>query len=158
MIDGMILLDYPGPKGQLFFKNGEPRFFCDTKGLITTLFNPDYKAKIKSAFVQDVGGREWGSYSDRWVDVNKAFLVFDSNKFGAMGPTIVTFSARADADAFVAENGGTVLTLAELDEPKLDDYLKRVRRQLRELTDLTTISGDSAAAEAGQGQAIHTHK
>jgi copper chaperone NosL len=157
MIDGMILLDYPGPKGQLFFKDGEARFFCDTKGLITTLFDPDYKNKIKIAYVQDFGGREWGSYNDRWVDVGQAFLVLDSNKFGAMGPTIVTFGARADADAFVAQNGGNVLTLAELDEVRLDDYLKRVRQQLRELTDLSTISGDSDVAGEGQRQGVHSH-
>ena len=98
MIDGMILLDYPGPKGQLFFKNGEAQFFCDTKGLISTLYDPDYKVKIKRAYVQDFGGREWGSYSGRWIDVNKAFLVLDSNIFGAMGPTMATFRTRADAD------------------------------------------------------------
>jgi copper chaperone NosL len=147
MIDGMILLDYPGPKGQLFYKNGEAYFFCDTKGLIETLFNPDYRAKIKQAYVQDVGGREWGSYADRWVEIEKSFLVMDGSKLGAMGPTIATFGTRADADAFAQENGGTVLPFTELSEELFADYQRRVRQYLRELTELKPISGDGSAAE-----------
>ncbi|MFC1684863.1 nitrous oxide reductase accessory protein NosL [Pseudomonadota bacterium] len=153
MIDGMILMDYPGPKGQLFLKNGEARFFCDTKGLISTLYDPDYQVKIKRAYVQDFSGRKWGSYSDRWIDVNQAFLVLGSAKFGAMGPTIATFGLRGDADAFAAEHGGDVMPFAEFDEGMLEDYLKGVRQQLRELTDLTS-TGDSPEPRE---QVLHQH-
>lgn len=153
MIDGMILMDYPGPKGQLFFKNGEARFFCDTKGLIATLYDPDYRVKIKNAYVQDFGGRKWGSYGDRWIDVNQAFLVLDGDKFGAMGPTIATFSLRADADSFAAEHGGMVIAFAEFDEGMLEEYLKRVRQQLRDLTSLSPASEGQQAAE----EKIHQH-
>jgi copper chaperone NosL len=153
MIDGMILLDYPGPKGQIVLKNGEARFFCDTKGLISTLYDPDYKVKIKRAYVQDFAGRKWGSYSDRWIDVNQAFLVMDSAKLGAMGPTMATFSSRSDADAFAAEHGGAVVPFTEFNESMLEEYLKRVRQQLRELTDLST----TADSPESTGQVLHQH-
>ncbi len=100
MLDGMILLDHPGPKGQIIFKNDEQHFFCDTKGLISTLYDQNYKTKIKQAFVQDFGRRKWGSYNNNWINIKEAFLVIDSNQFGAMGPTLATFSIHTDADNF----------------------------------------------------------
>lgn len=132
LIDGMILADHPGPKGQAIFKDGEHHFFCDTKGLFSTLYNPNYKMKIKQAFVQDFGQREWGSYNDGWIDVNDAFFVLDSDKFGAMGPTLVTFSLRTDADSFVNESGGSVLAFSELTEARFEAYQARIRQQLRD--------------------------
>jgi copper chaperone NosL len=132
MLDGMILLDHPGPKGQTILKNGEHRFFCDTKGLIATLFDPSHKNKIKQAFVQDFGARKWGSYSNNWIDVKQAFFVMDSSRFGAMGPTLVTFGTRADAETFAQEFGGSVLAFSELNEEKFEAYQKRIRQQLRD--------------------------
>ncbi|HSI96094.1 MAG TPA: nitrous oxide reductase accessory protein NosL, partial [Methylophilaceae bacterium] len=29
-MDGMILADFPGPKGQIHYASGAPDFFCDT--------------------------------------------------------------------------------------------------------------------------------
>ena len=157
MLDGMILIDYPGPKGQLILKNGESHFFCDTKGLVETLYNPDYKAKIRSAFVQDFAGREWGSYSDHWIDINQAFLVLDSGRFGAMGPTIASFSAREAADAFASQHGGKVLTIGELNEAEFEAYLKRVRQQLREAIGGATISGEVGLTPEHQHSSGHSH-
>ncbi len=131
MLDGMILMDHPGPKGQAIFKNGERHFFCDTKGLISTLYDQNHKMKIKQAFVQDFGQRKWGSYKDNWIDVKQAFFVMDSSRFGAMGPTLATFSTRTDADNFAKEFGGSVLAFNELNEEKFEAYQKRIRQQLR---------------------------
>lgn len=142
LIDGMILADHPGPKGQVIFKDGEHHYFCDTKGLISTLFDPNYKMKIQQAFVQDFGQREWGSYNDGWIDVKDAFLVLDSKKFGAMGPTVVPFSQRADADGFASEFGGSVLAFSELTEEKMEAYQARIQQQLRD-----AVSGISSHSE-----------
>jgi len=131
MLDGMILVDHPGPKGQVIFKDGTHHFFCDTKGLIATLYDPNYKTKIKQAFVQDFGNRKWGSYNENWIDVKQAFLVIDSSQFGAMGPTLATFGTRADAEAFIKEFGGSLLSFNELTEDKFETYQKRIRQQLR---------------------------
>ncbi|MCF6280814.1 MAG: nitrous oxide reductase accessory protein NosL [Candidatus Polarisedimenticolaceae bacterium] len=132
LIDGMILADHPGPKGQAIFKDGQHHFFCDIKGLFSTLYDPNYKMKIKQAFVQDFGQREWGSYDDRWVDVESAFYVMDSKKFGAMGPTLVSYSKRTDADAFAKEFGGTVVAFSEITEELFEAYQARIRQQLRD--------------------------
>jgi copper chaperone NosL len=128
----MILSDHPGPKGQMIFKDGKHQYFCDTKGLFTTLYDPNYKMKIKQVFVQDFGQREWASYVDRWIDVNDAIFVLDSDKFGAMGPTLVSFAQRIDAEAFSKESGGTVLAFSEINQELFEEYLARVRQQLRD--------------------------
>ncbi|MFC1602507.1 nitrous oxide reductase accessory protein NosL [Pseudomonadota bacterium] len=145
MIDGMILLDHPGPKGQVIYKNGEPHFFCDTKGLISTLYDQNYNTKIKQAFVQDFGKRKWSSYSDNWIDVKQAFFVMGSSQFGAMGPTLATFSTRSDADAFAKEFGGSVLAFNELSEEKFEAYQKRIRQQLRDAIGNISTSNEEAA-------------
>lgn len=132
ILDGMILLDHPGPKGQIILKNNEQHFFCDTKGLISTLYDENYKAKIKQAFVQDFGNRKWGSYKDNWIDIKHAFLVIDSNQLGAMGPTPATFGARSDADNFAQKFGGIVLPFTSFDEGKFEAYQKRIRQKLRD--------------------------
>lgn len=149
MLDGMILLDHPGPKGQVIFKNGESHFFCDTKGLFSALYDPNYKMKIKQAFVQDFGKRKWGSYNDRWIAVEQAFFVLGSSQLGAMGPTLATFSIRADADNFAKEFGGSVLAFNELDEEKFEAYQTRIRQQLRD-----TMSNTSAP---DSNEAVHQH-
>ena len=47
-------------------------------------------------------------------DATKAFYVQGSKKHGSMGATLATFGAQADADKFVAENGGKALKFGEL--------------------------------------------
>jgi len=145
MLDGMILLDHPGPKGQVIFKNNEQHFFCDTKGLISTLYDQSYKMKIKQAFVQDFGKRKWGSYNDNWIDVKQAFFVMGSSQFGAMGPTLATFSSRSDAETFIKEFGGSVLAFDELTEEKFEAYQKRIRQQLRDAIGNISTTNEAAA-------------
>lgn len=146
LVDGMILVDHPGPKGQAIFKDGKHHYFCDIKGLFSSLFDPNYKVKIKQAFVQDFGQREWGSYNDRWIDVENALYVMDSKKFGAMGPTLVTFSQRADADSFANKFGGTVVTFSEMTEELFEEYQARIRQQLRDAIG-TGMSPNNTAAQ-----------
>lgn len=144
MLDGMILVDHPGPKGQVILKNGEHRFFCDTKGLISTLYDQNHKQKIKQAFVQDFANRKWGSYNDNWIDIQQAFIVMDSSQFGAMGPTLVTFAHRIDAETFIKEFGGSLLTYNELNAEKFEAYQKRIRQQLRDTIGNISTSNETA--------------
>ncbi len=131
MLDGMILLDHPGPKGQIILKNNEHQFFCDTKGLISTLYNPNYKTKIKHAFVQDFGNRQWGSYKDNWIDITKSFLVIDSHKVGSMGPTPATFSTNQEAENFAKQFGGSVIAFNAFTTDQFEAYQKRIRNSIR---------------------------
>ena len=46
-LDGMLLVDYPGPKGQIHYADAkEPAFFCDTMELLNTLIIPEVVRKV----------------------------------------------------------------------------------------------------------------
>jgi copper chaperone NosL len=53
--------------------------------------------------------------STNWVDARKAFFVIESRRQGGMGAAeAVPFGDRGAADAFVAANGGRVVTFAQI--------------------------------------------
>jgi len=52
---------------------------------------------------------DWDAPQGHWIDAKSAFYVKDSKKRGSMGGTLASFAQEADAQAFVAKNGGTVL-------------------------------------------------
>ena len=131
-IDGMILLDYPGPKAQLITKNNETHYFCDVKGFLETWFDPNNILRIKSAFVQDFSGLKWGSYKDKWIKAENAWYVFGSKLSGAMGQTVVPFSSNESALIFAKENGGKVLRFDQINQEILEQYLKQVRDSFRQ--------------------------
>ena len=113
-LDGMTLVDYPGPKGQIHYAGGEVNFFCDSTELVSTYLKPEQKKRIRAAYVQDMGKTAWDKPSGNWIDATKALYVQGSKKHGSMGPTLATFANQADADKFVAEQGGKVFKFSEL--------------------------------------------
>ena len=113
-LDGMTLVDYPGPKGQIHYSGGETNWFCDTMELVSIYLKPEQQKKIRAAFVQDMGKTSWDKPSNNWIDATKALYVQGSKKHGSMGPTLATFASQADADKVVAEHGGKVLKFSEL--------------------------------------------
>jgi len=48
------------------------------------------------------------------VDARQAKFVFKSNVEGPMGPDFLPFAKKEEAEAFVAANGGTLLSLDEI--------------------------------------------
>lgn len=108
-LDGMVLADFPGPKGQIHYANGEPDFFCDTFELFSIYLQPEQKKRITGIFTQDMGKSDWEKPHDHWIDAKKAFYVLGSRKTGSMGPTLASFALQSDAEAFARNNGGQVL-------------------------------------------------
>ncbi|MCL2657525.1 MAG: nitrous oxide reductase accessory protein NosL [Betaproteobacteria bacterium] len=113
-LDGMILSDYPGPKGQIRYAGGEADFFCDTTEILSMLLEPEQSRSITGAYVQDMAHTDWEKPAGHWVDAKTAFYVGGSNMHGAMGPTFASFSQRSDADSFAAQHGGKVYAFKEL--------------------------------------------
>ena len=107
-IDGMILLDYPGPKGQIQYDQGSADFFCDTVEVFSIYLMPEQHKRIRGMFVQDMGKADWNNPTGDWIDAKTAFFVAGSKRLGAMGPTLASFSGEADARAFAAREGGKV--------------------------------------------------
>lgn len=121
-LDGMILADYPGPKGQIRYDKGEPDFFCDTMELMSIYLQPEQKKRVVGIFTQDMGKTDWKKPQGNWIDARKAFFVVGSKVKGSMGPTLATFAREEDAQSFAKTHGGRVLRFDEitLDMVRLD--------------------------------------
>lgn len=113
-LDGMILLDFPGPKAQIHYNQGEPDFFCDTREMFSILLRPEQKKRIVAIFTQDMGKADWTRPEGQWIDAKTAFYVVGSPRRGSMGPTVPSFAREADARKFAEQYGGKVLPFAEV--------------------------------------------
>lgn len=107
-LDGMTLLDYPGPKGQIHYDHGNPDFFCDTVGMFSIYLQPEQQKRVRAIFVQDMAQADWNKPIGHWIDAKTAFYVAGSKARGAMGPTLVSFAREEDARAFATRQGGKV--------------------------------------------------
>jgi copper chaperone NosL len=113
-LDGMTLLDYPGPKAQIVYDKGEPDFFCDTIELFATVLKPEQAKPVRGVYVQDMGTADWNNPTGHWIDAKTAFYVVGSKRRGSMGPTIASYAREADARALVAKEGGRVLRFEQV--------------------------------------------
>lgn len=113
---GMIITNYPGPKGQLYSRGIKGNMkFCSTRDMFAFVVDPENQHNIQQAFVHDMAVTPWGHpEEDTYIDAKKAFYVIGHGKKGAMGPTLASFAKQADADAFAASQGGRVLTFDEI--------------------------------------------
>lgn len=120
-LDGMLLADYPGPKGQIHYEGAaRPEFFCDTVELLSMLLKPEQVRRVRIAYVQDMGQADWEQPRGHWIDAKTGLYVLGSKRHGSMGPTIASFAKEADAQAFVAQHGGRLLRYAEI-KPEMVD-------------------------------------
>ena len=121
---GMMIAEFPGPKGELVTKGAtEVSKFCSTRDLFAFYLQPENQHRAIQLYVHDMSRSPWASPDDdHFIDARDAFFVVGSERKGAMGPTLGSFSARADADAFADAYGGSVIgfdevTLAMLNSP-----------------------------------------
>ena len=113
-LDGMTLMDYPGPKAQVVYEQGAPDFFCDTIELFAVVLKPEQLRRTRAIYVQDMGQADWNAPTGHWIDARTAFYVTGSKHRGSMGPTIASFAREQDARALVASEGGRVLRFDEV--------------------------------------------
>ena len=113
---GMIITNYPGPKGQLYSKGikGNMRF-CSTRDMFAFIVDPENQHNIQEAWVHDMAVSHWDHPDEEtYIDAKKAFYVIGHNRKGAMGPTLASFSKRANAELFAQSEGGEVLTFDQI--------------------------------------------
>jgi copper chaperone NosL len=106
VLDGMSLKDYPGPKAQIIYANGQTDFFCDTLGLFSVYLRPEHDNKVRVMYVQDMGTADWQRPLGHWIDAKQAIYVVGSKKLGAMGQTFASFANESDAAKFAKSEGG----------------------------------------------------
>lgn len=120
-LDGMLLSDYPGPKGQIVYKgDSEVSWFCDSMELLSTLRKPEQVRPLLSAHVQDMAKADWDKPVGHWIDARTAFYVLGSKRHGSMGPTAASFAEEAAAKTFAQQWGGRVLRYTEISPDMVD--------------------------------------
>ena len=113
-LDGMMLADFPGPKGQIQYEQGSPDFFCDTMEMVSIYLRPEQSRRVLAIYTQDMGRAKWEEPRGQWIDARTAFYVHGSSRHGSMGPTLGSFARAEDAQAFAARYGGKVLRFDEI--------------------------------------------
>jgi len=111
---GMLITRFDGPKGEVFRKEqGDKVFkFCSTRDMFSYYLDPENKRNVAQILVHDMSKMPWGSDSinDKYfIDAKVAWYVYGSEKTGAMGETLASFSQESDAKAFAVEFGGKVI-------------------------------------------------
>ena len=116
---GMLITRFDGPKGEVFRKEtGEQVFkFCSTRDMFSYYLDPENKRNVAQMMVHDMSKMPWGSegIDDKYfIDAKTAWYVMGSEKTGAMGDTLASFSKQNDAQAFATEFGGKVISFADI--------------------------------------------
>ena len=113
---GMIITNYPGPKGQLYSRGikGNMRF-CSTRDMFAFIVDPENQHNIQEAWVHDMAVTPWDHPDEEtYIDAKQAFYVIGHGKKGAMGPTLASFAKQADAVAFATSEGGQVYNFDQI--------------------------------------------
>ncbi len=113
---GMIIEGFPGPKGEAITeKDQQVRKFCSTRDMFAWMLQPENANRDHTLYVHDMAQTGWQDPNDAaLIDAREAFYVVGSDRKGAMGPTLASFAAQADATGFAAEHGGEVLAFQEI--------------------------------------------
>lgn len=116
---GMLITRFDGPKGEVFRKEqGDKVFkFCSTRDMFSYYLDPENKRNVSQMLVHDMSKMPWGSDSidDKYfIDAKTAWYVAGSEKTGAMGQTLASFSQQNDAKAFAKEFGGMVVSFKDI--------------------------------------------
>jgi copper chaperone NosL len=113
-ICGMTPVEYPGPKAQTHYKNGDIDTFCCTLHMFMSHLQPDRPRNIWAIYVHDMGRADWDHPKSYWIDAKKAFYVYGGDKMGPMGEALVPFSDLKDAEDYVKDHGGKIVRFDDI--------------------------------------------
>jgi copper chaperone NosL len=116
---GMIVEDHQGPKSHVILEgSGQTLWFTSARDGIAFMLLPEETRPVSAFYVSAVDQGGWEhpeANSSTWVEAEFAWFVIDSEKLGSMGaPESIPFIAKEAAQAFAAQFGGRVLSLAEI--------------------------------------------
>ncbi len=113
---GMIITNYPGPKGELYVRGQQqPYKYCSTRDLFSHYLQPEMKIATSKIYVHDMAETNWTNPEDNaFVDARSAWYVIEQPMRGAMGPTLASFANKSDAEKFVQQHGGRIISFDEI--------------------------------------------
>ena len=63
-VDGMILMDYDGPKAQLVHANGTRSYFCDTREAFEVALKAVGGRRVRKLWFQTLDAAPWQAHAD----------------------------------------------------------------------------------------------
>jgi copper chaperone NosL len=111
---GMIIVDFPGAKAQIHYKDGTYSVFCSTLDMFLFYFQPDRPANISIIYVNDMEKSDPTHPKGHWIDAEKAVYVQGGDIMGPMGEALIPFMNRAAAEAYRKKHGGTIIAFNEV--------------------------------------------
>ena len=118
---GMVIADFPGPKGQAVAKNGVKKF-CSTAEMLGWWLQPENRHLDAKLYVHDMGRSVWEHPDDEHlIDATGAYYVIGTSLKGAMGASLASFASEQQAQQLAAKHGGRVLRFAEIDQALLQE-------------------------------------
>ena len=112
---GMVIADFPGPKGEVVEK-GTVKKFCSTAEMLGWWLQPENHHTEAKLYVHDMGKSAWEKPDDHYlIDATKAYYVAGTRLKGSMGVVLASFSEEATARKLASEEGGRVLRFEEID-------------------------------------------
>jgi len=122
---GMIIMDFPGPKGLAMEKNAVKKF-CSTAELFGWWLQPENQILKATLYVHDMTDALWGSPDDRrLIDATTAYYVVGAALKGSMGATLASFADKDKAQQFATAHGGRVLRFDDIDLELLQQEAKK---------------------------------
>lgn len=116
---GMLIADFPGPKGQAVEKGGVKKF-CSTAEMLGWWLQPENQLLDAQLYVHDMGRSEWAAPDDaHLIDARTAYYVVGTQLKGAMGVVLASFAEEQAAQALAAAQGGRLLRFADIDQALL---------------------------------------
>lgn len=116
---GMVIADFPGPKGEAVEK-GAVKKFCSTAEMLGWWLQPENRHLQARLYVHDMGRSEWDKPDDRHlIDASTAYYVAGTQLKGAMGVVLASFADEQAALELAAREGGRVLRFEEIDQAVL---------------------------------------
>lgn len=116
---GMVITDFPGPKGQAVSKS-ETKKFCSAAEMLGWWLQPENRIGDAKLYVHDMGRSEWAKPDDNHlIDATQAFYVVDladSGLSGAMGVVMASFANEQAALKLAAVHNARVLKFSEIDQ------------------------------------------
>jgi copper chaperone NosL len=121
---GMLITHFDGPKGEVFRKEQGDKVmkFCSTRDMFSYYLDPENTRNVSQMLVHDMSKMPWGSESiddKHLINAKSAWYVVGSEKKGAMGKTLASFSLQNDAQAFAKKFGGKAISFKEINQDSL---------------------------------------
>ncbi|WOA31296.1 nitrous oxide reductase accessory protein NosL [Alloalcanivorax xenomutans] len=115
---GMIIADFPGPKGEAVSPR-QVRRFCSVAEMLGWWSQPENQVGESRLYVHDMTREDWNRPDDaHLIDASQAWYVIGGDLPGAMGVTVASFAEEAAAEDWAGRHGGRVYRFEEL-EPSL---------------------------------------